>query len=124
IQLRDDDYVVNGFTFDDEADENIVIITQRGACKRMAYHAIEKTNRARRGAYLLRLLKTKPHKIVYIDNISLNEVEKTFIVTDKDKNIEVDPMQLPVNERNSNGSFVLDEDEDGKVRYAYKDVAY
>lgn len=124
IQLRDDDYVLNGFAYDEDANENIFIVTHRGACKRMAYNAIEQTNRARRGSYLLRPLKTKPHKLVYIDVISLGEAEEAFVITDQDKEIKVDPIQLPVNQRNSNGSFVLDEDEDGTVLTAFTDELY
>src|SRR5699024_480353 len=67
IQLRDDDYVVNGFAYDENANEHMFIATHRGACKRMAYDSVEKTNRARRGSQLIRPLKTKPHKLVYID---------------------------------------------------------
>lgn len=124
IQLKEDDYVVNGFAFNETANENIFIVSQRGACKRMAYSAIEKTNRARRGSYLLRALKAKPHEIAYIAKTSLDEPEEIEMMTDKEKIISVDPLQLPVNERNSNGSFILDEDEDGRVIYAYKDKAY
>src|SRR5699024_761564 len=110
--------------YDENANEHMFVATHRGACKRMAYDSVEKTNRARRGSQLIRPLKTKPHKLVYIDTVSLEAVEEIYVVTDQEKTVEVDPLQLPVNERNSNGSFVLDEDEDGNVMYAYKNIDY
>lgn len=124
IQLSDNDFVINGFVANIKEEIDILVVTQRGACKRMDISAIAPTNRARRGVYLLRPLKTKPHKLMYIDTFLSDAEEKAFIVTDKEKRFEIDPLLLPLNERNSNGSFILDEDSDGSVSVVYKDIAY
>lgn len=124
IQLRDDDHIVSSFSFVDEEKSHLFLVTQRGACKRMAYNAIEQTNRARRGQYLLRALKTKPHKLVHVEPISLENPVEMYIFTEKEQVYTVDPIELPINERNSNGSFILDEDEAGEVIEVYKNEPY
>src|SRR5699024_7242404 len=64
IQLKDEDYVADVQLINEEKDPDIVVITQRGACKRMKLASLTKSKRARRGQKLLRELKTKPHHIV------------------------------------------------------------
>src|SRR5699024_1241135 len=61
IQLKDEDYVADAQLINEEKDPDIVVITQRGACKRMKLASLTKSKRARRGQKLLRELKTKPH---------------------------------------------------------------
>lgn len=124
IQLKDDDYIINGIAVNEASPLNLFIVTHRGACKRMNMNVIEPTQRARRGVLLLRTLKTKPHKLIYFDTISNEEEESVYVVTEQEKTIQVTPLQLPESERNSNGSFILDEDEDGNVIYVYKEERY
>src|SRR5699024_9542686 len=62
IQLKDNEYVVSGQVLH-TSDVSLVIVTQRGACKRMTLRDFEKTTRARRGIMMLRELKSKPHRI-------------------------------------------------------------
>src|SRR5690625_4465962 len=64
VQLKEKDYVVSGQPVDANNESNLFIATQRGACKRMRLDAFEKGSRARRGALMLRELKTKPNRVV------------------------------------------------------------
>src|SRR5699024_12511909 len=57
IQLKDEDYVADAQLINEEKDPDIVVITQRGACKRMKLASLTKSKRARRGQKLLRELK-------------------------------------------------------------------
>lgn len=124
IKVQDKDDVLRGFTFSNVEESNLFVVTQRGAGKRMPVTVIERTNRARRGQYLLRPLKTKPHELVYVEAITFGERLKMNLLTEKEKLYTIDPMQLPLNERNSNGSFMIDEDEVGEVREVYKEAVY
>jgi topoisomerase-4 subunit A len=124
IQLKDDDYVISGFAVNENEATDLFAVTQRGACKRMSVNVIEPSQRARRGVQLLRTLKTKPHKLVYFTFVSSEEEETAYVITDRDQTVEIVPLQLAESERNSNGSFILDEDEDGNVIYVYKEVDY
>lgn len=123
IQLKEDDHVINGFA--DRGDAfDLFVVTQRGAVKRMPKRVLEPSQRARRGVQLLRTLKTKPHRLIYFEQLSNEVEENVFVVTDKEKVFEIVPLQLPESERNTNGSFILEEDEDGNVIYAFKDEPY
>src|SRR5699024_3241914 len=56
IQLKDEDYVADAQLINEEKDPDIVLITQRVACKRMKLASRTTSNRARRGQRLLREL--------------------------------------------------------------------
>src|SRR5699024_3431226 len=77
---------------------------------------------ARRGLTMLRELKAKPHRVKGL--LVLYNQEKVFLYTDRENAIEVVPQGLPVSDRNSNGSFIIEPDLDGKVQEAVKDVEY
>lgn len=124
IQLKDNDEVISGLKIDVEATDYIFLITQRGACKRMPFDAFEMAKRARRGTLMLRELKTKPHKIISLMTLSELADGKINVITDREKKIEITPYGLPISERNSNGSFIINESEDGEVIGAYQDVTY
>ena len=121
IQLKENDFVVNGMPIYSENDESLFMLTQRGACKRMSVSKFEVTSRARRGMMMLRELKTKPHRVIYFTSVTSEE--KLFIETEK-KTVDIVPYSLPLSERNSNGSFVIDIDIDGMIKKVYKDTNY
>ena len=66
INLKEEDTVVNGLLVIAEGDTPIVIVTQRGAVKRMLAQEISQTSRAKRGVTVLRELKKNPHRIIYM----------------------------------------------------------
>lgn len=124
IQLKDGDYVVSGLVLDNELHDHLFLATQRGACKRMNLKDFELGKRARRGNFMLRQLKTKPHRVVGLTTLT-NEIEDNiYVITDKGSNVEIAPYGLPISERNSNGSFILDENTDGSVIRVIKEAPY
>lgn len=115
INLKNDDKVVDGFIFN-EADrsKSIVLVTHRGAVKRMPLSEIELSNRAKRGVTMLRELKTNPHQVVAVKLITNNEV--VYMESDKGNVLEVDSDSLRLNNRYSNGSFVTDTNQVGYIK--------
>ncbi len=122
IQLKDDDYVVSGLLINEAEQPNLIVATQRGACKRMKLTEFERATRARRGATMLRELKTKPHRLIGF--FTLQKEEQLIFKTDKDQVITTTPFELPVSDRNSNGSFVIDVDTEGNIISVRQDVSY
>lgn len=122
IQLKEDDYVISGYVLQEQEDPNLIVVTQRGACKRMKLQAFEKTARARRGSLMLRVLKSKPHQVVAF--YLLDKEEKIQLLTEKENMIEVIPYGLPISDRQSNGSFVVDVDEEGELENVFVEAMY
>src|SRR5699024_7388886 len=109
ISLKENDYLVNVQQIDEQQNPDLLIVTQRGASKRMKLASFQKSQRARRGLIMLRELKAKPHRVVGF--LALYDQEKVLIHTEANKEIEIIPYGLPVSDRNSNGSFILDLDQ-------------
>lgn len=122
IQLKEDEHVINGSVFDDLREPNLVLITQRGACKRMKLSEFEKTSRAKRGAVMLRELKRKPHRVQGF--VIANENENIQLKTTKGATHTVFPSELSKSDRYSNGSYVIDTDELGEVEEVWKQAVY
>ncbi|MDD2469868.1 MAG: DNA topoisomerase IV subunit A [Bacilli bacterium] len=101
INLKDD-YVVSGTLFNDE-DEYITVITNKGTGKRIRLKDIDRTSRARKGALIVREVKTNPHRII-----------KTFVTDNKrlfglksSNNIEiVKASEFTIMDRYSTGTSV------------------
>ncbi|MUK90662.1 DNA topoisomerase IV subunit A [Ornithinibacillus sp. L9] len=122
IQLKDGEYVVNGQVFDDMADPSLVIITQRGACKRMKLREFDKSSRAKRGLIMLRELKNKPHRIRGF--FVTYEDDTISFTTSQGETRQVFPLELSYSDRYSNGSFVIDADNQGEVVEVWKQATY
>jgi len=122
IQLKEDEHVVNGFTVLPDHNESLVFITQRGACKRMSLTSVELSKRAYRGQLMLRELKGKPHRIV--GSYVTDEDDTLVLRTTKDYVEKISPFNLPISDRLSNGSFIIDEDEHGNVQTTWRLVPY
>ncbi|MEK3939314.1 DNA topoisomerase IV subunit A [Bacillus sp. FSL R5-0431] len=114
INLKDGDEVVSGQIIDPKNDV-LVLTTQRGAMKRMNLSEFDKTSRAKRGVLMLRELKKNPHRIVAVIAASLHDTLE--IDTDKGTTIPLDIFTLRANDRYSNGSFIVDEEEQGEVTH-------
>lgn len=122
IQLKDGEQVVNGQVFTENDKPSLIVVTQRGACKRMVLNEFEKSTRAKRGVTMLRKLKAKPHQIV---GFFLTDEEDTISFrTSEGKTHEIYPLEFSASNRQSNGSFVIDEDNDGEVIEAWKNASY
>lgn len=113
INLKEGDYVVNGLLVLAEGDTPVVIVSQRGAVKRMLAQEISQTSRAKRGVTVLRELKKQPHRVVYM---SEGHAKTMTLINQKGQELPIDPTDYPIGDRTSNGSFVLDEKKGGEVQ--------
>ena len=118
INLKDDDFVIGGKLILPDSNETIVIATQRGAVKRMKMKEFEKATRAKRGVVILRELKSNPHRIAGFE--IANEQDVIFIQTEKGHLETLHTIDIHYSDRYSNGSFILDEEDNGKVTTVWK----
>lgn len=118
INLKDGDFVASGNILSNPDEEEIVIATQRGAIKKMKAEELELTSRAKRGFVMLRELKKNPHRIA--GAVVVKEGDQLFIKTEKGKVESKNSNEINLNDRYSNGSFILDEGEDGQVISIWK----
>ena len=113
VNLKDDDNIV-AYVLADPSYLDLLrvgIITNRGAFKQMQLDIINKVSRAKRGVLVLRELKNNPHRIAAIQLYGQDHLLK--IMTSSDRKLEVNTLDFPVNDRYSNGSFVVDTTVDG-----------
>ncbi|ALF10777.1 DNA topoisomerase IV subunit A [Parageobacillus thermoglucosidasius] len=114
INLKEGDHVVSAHPIVAEGEQYLVIVTQRGAIKKMPLSEFTKTSRAKRGVVMLRELKTNPHRIVASVLTDKND-EMLFIRTETGEIETLSVSSLRVADRYSNGSFIIDSDEAGNV---------
>lgn len=114
MNLKEEDFIVQGLIVYSEGDTPIIVITQRGAIKRMLAQEIPQTSRAKRGQMLLRELKNNPHRIVYMSN---GEEGEFLLENEKGDQVTIQAKDYPVADRTSNGSFAMDEKQGGKVHH-------
>ncbi|MDN3015926.1 DNA topoisomerase IV subunit A [Paenibacillus sp. BSR1-1] len=119
INLKDGDFVVGGKIISPDSSETVVVATQRGSVKRMKLKEFEKATRAKRGVVILRELKSNPHRIMGF--VTANEQDEIYIQTDKGYTETLKTADLKFSDRYSNGSFILDEGENGKVTTVWKE---
>lgn len=125
INLKDGDYVVGGQLIDTTLNRiSAMIVTQRGAIKKMDLIDFDVISRAKRGLLVLRELKAKPHRVNLL--IEVVETDNEIILsTTKGNNISFNPKDYAVSDRYSNGSFILDEETDGQpIKYHYENIIY
>ncbi|MGG4489061.1 DNA topoisomerase IV subunit A [Metabacillus idriensis] len=114
INLKEGDSVVGGSAFRAGEIPQVVIVTQRGAAKKMSLKEFEKTSRAKRGLIMLRELKNNPHRLV---GMQIIQPDVTIMIkTEKGQIEEIAPQTLRANDRYSNGSFFIDEGDSGSVK--------
>jgi len=114
INLKQDDYVVSGNLLKPDTKAFLVVATQRGAVKKMSLNDFEKSTRAKRGLIMLRELKNNPHRIV--GTAIVYHKEEFFLESEQGVIESVDVSTLRANDRYSNGSFLIDEQEAGPVK--------
>ena len=120
INLKKTDHVVNGIVFNpEEGNKSIMLVTHRGAVKKMNAKDFDLISRAKRGLLVLRELKNKPHRVSLVIDVDDDQNEWT-IVTDKNTRQLLLPKDYSYSDRYSNGSFIFDEDSDGTPVDAYK----
>ncbi|WP_347134826.1 DNA topoisomerase IV subunit A [Staphylococcus capitis] len=111
INLKDEDCVVMTESFSDS--DSILMITQRGAIKRISYKVLQVAKRAQRGITLLKELKKNPHRIV--DAAVVKEGQETYTVFSNNHEESGNINEVHLSEQYTNGSFIIDVDDFGQV---------
>ncbi|MBS4221852.1 DNA topoisomerase IV subunit A [Lederbergia citrea] len=114
INLKEDDYVVNGEVFSSDAEVSVFIATQRGAVKKMKLSEFEKGSRTNRGIVMLRELKSNAHRIIGMKIV--DKRTELSLISEKGQEEQINTSELRFNDRYSNGSFVMDEAVSGKAK--------
>jgi len=122
MQLKDDEWIVGGKVFGNFTNPSLVLITQRGAVKRMKLKEFEKSTRAKKGVVMLRELKRNPHRVAGIEIVHDEDI--LYFETNNGTVDEFMPLKLKPSDRYSNGSFVIDTDETGEVIKLWKAKDY
>ncbi|MFC5463639.1 DNA topoisomerase IV subunit A [Lederbergia graminis] len=123
INLKENDYVVSGEVLPTNyqlEDIGVLIATQRGAIKKMKLSEFEKATRAKRGVIILRELKTNPHRIVGMK--ITNNQERFILITENGTEEVIDSTTLKYHDRYSNGSFLVDESQNGKSLFLLREI--
>ncbi|NMV49650.1 DNA topoisomerase IV subunit A [Lactobacillus reuteri] len=112
INLKDDDQVADQILVKDG--QNIAVITQRGAFKKMPVNEIEVGARARRGELVLRRLKSHPHEIA--DFLAYDpDYQGAFeTITNRPAFQDIMATDHHLSSIKSNGTFVIDTDTQGE----------
>ena len=100
MNLKEDDYVVNG------------LLVHSEGVKRMLAQELTQLGRAKRGLMVLRELKKNPHRVVFMSESTDLDL---LVTTQKGTQEVIQSKNYPISERTSNGSFVIDEQKDGQV---------
>jgi topoisomerase IV subunit A len=115
--LKDGEYIAAANYLQAKADKDVVVVTHRGAIKRMNPTELEKTGRAKRGLVTLKELKANPHRVY---NVLLAHFSDTIILTtEKGIEEEIQIVNLTRADRYSNGSLRVDTANDGELVRAY-----
>lgn len=116
INLRKEDFVAGAMVY--SLEHKVVsafLTTQRGAVKRFNVLEISMLTRAKRGLMVLRELKAKPHRVVFLDGEITSTNEYTIVAGNGETKV-VRPMDLTLVDRTSNGSALLgDNDQEVKA---------
>jgi topoisomerase IV subunit A len=118
MNLKDGDFIIGGKVIHPDQKPAVVIITQRGSVKKMKLKEFEKTTRAKRGVVMLRELKSNPHRITGF--AIANEADEITILTEKGSSESFKVSELKYSDRYTNGSFLIDEGDSGKVTGIWK----
>ncbi|UAL49322.1 DNA topoisomerase IV subunit A [Sutcliffiella horikoshii] len=113
INLKDSDFVVSGLVFEKESKAMLFIATHRGAVKKLKITEFDKATRAKRGLVMLREVKNNPHQIAAVDLVEPSSF--IYVQTEKGTVEKLAAASYRNNDRYSNGSFVLDQQEAGDV---------
>ena len=110
INLKDEDYVVMTESVSDS--DSILMITQRGAIKRISYKVLQVAKRAQRGITLLKELK-KTHIVLLM--LQWLKKDKTYTVFSNNHEESGNINEVHLSEQYTNGSFIIDVDDFGQV---------
>lgn len=118
MNLKEGDYIQVANAIPEHHKGKVMVITHRGAVKKMALDEVETGNRALRGVLILHELKKNPHRIFNV--IYVEKGEGIQITTEKGVVEELREDQYRLADRFSNGSYAVDVDTDGEIIYVQK----
>lgn len=113
INLKDDDQLVSINILESGEEQEVFVVTQRGAVKRMSVSEIESSNRAKRGVVILKELKANPHRILKV--MVVEKTDSITLLTDKQIQETINVSDLSKADRYSNGSLRIDVANDGDI---------
>ena len=112
INLKDEDLLVS-VNLLIEGNQDVVVVTHRGAIKRMNVSEVEKISRAKRGVVILKELKANPHRVFAV---KLMDTKATLLLeTVKNHKEIIELKTLSRADRYSNGSLKIDVTNDGEL---------
>lgn len=115
INLKDGDFLAAINVVDVDTEQDFIVVTHRGAVKRMSISEIERSSRAKRGVVILKELKSNPHRIFNVSVV--NQDDTVLIVTSKRKQELIEVSKLLRTDRYSNGSLKFDTSNDGELLF-------
>ncbi|CAM5199207.1 DNA topoisomerase 4 subunit A OS=Lysinibacillus sphaericus OX=1421 GN=parC PE=3 SV=1 [Lysinibacillus sphaericus] len=118
ITLKDGEVLVGVTILKPSDTEYVVIVTQRGAVKKMNVAEVDMASRAKRGLKVLTELKANPHRIVAV--VKASDQEQVIVETEKGVKEIIDVKGLTRADRHSNGSFKIDIATDGTISHVMK----
>lgn len=113
MNLKDGDYLVATNVLERGGQQDVLIVTQRGAVKKMSVSEIDLSNRAKRGVVTLKELKSHPHRIFAV--LVVNNDDSVLLETEKHLQEVVEVSKLTKADRYSNGSLKIDITNDGDL---------
>ncbi len=113
IDLRDDDEVIGGVLSEPTSTAEILLVTHRGAIKKMSSELFNQSSRARRGQLFFRELKTNPHEAITFK--PLEKIDQLYIKTENDTISEINYDSIRHGDFTSNGSFFVDIEKSGTI---------
>ncbi|MGG0658244.1 DNA topoisomerase IV subunit A [Rummeliibacillus pycnus] len=118
MNLKEDDFIQAANAIPEGHKGKVMVITHRGAVKKMALDEVETGNRALRGVLILHELKKNPHRIC--DVVYVEKGEGIQITTENGVQEELREDQYRLADRFSNGSYAIDVDTDGDIMHVQK----
>lgn len=115
INLKEDDRLVVVNVLENASEQDVIVVSQRGAVKRMNVSEIELSSRAKRGVVILKELKTNPHRIYNV--VVASEDEAILLVTEKLVQETINVVDFNRADRYSNGSLRVDVTNDGDLLF-------
>lgn len=113
INLKDGDILISVNLLEQQDKQDVIIVTHRGAVKRMSVSEIEKSSRAKRGVVVLKELKANPHRIYTVKIVNIDD----SILLETNNNVQetIEVKSLTRADRYSNGSLKIDVSNDGEL---------
>ncbi|MDO4669853.1 MAG: DNA topoisomerase IV subunit A [Aerococcus sp.] len=115
VNLKPEDHV-RGLIYNEVPNDNDqwLLITQRGNLKRMKWEEVSPLGRAKRGLMVLKELKAHPHRVSAL--YAVESLDQQYEIYGSNGELAtIETRQVPLSERYSNGSSLLDEQTFGEV---------